>query len=156
MRSFRVPNRKSLIVLLSILSVGLLGVAPKSKAAAKGGPQASCASCQEKRSVLDPKRFSDLRVYEPEARAGYEVARKYPATLDRLHCFCECQESTRFHHKTLLTCFTDDHAAGCGICLKEALMAADLKEKGASDEEIEITVESVFKTDGHRATHGPG
>ena len=60
-------------------------------------------------------------------------------------------------HKTLLTCFTSDHAAGCGICIREARLAAELKEKGVPDDQIENTVETVFKTDGHRPTHGhPG
>ena len=76
-----------------------------------------------------------------------------PATIDRLHCFCECAESPQFHHKTLLTCFTDNHAAGCGICMKEALLAADLKQKGASDDEIIQMVDSMFRTDGHPPTH---
>ncbi len=57
-----------------------------------------------------------------------------------------------FQHKTLLTCFTDLHAAGCGICLSEARLAAQLKEKGVSDAEIKATVESVHKTDGHPKT----
>jgi hypothetical protein len=111
----------------------------------------ACTSCKERRATLDPKRFKD---FEPEVAKSYEVARKYPATLDRLHCFCECQESPKFQHKTLLTCFTDEHAAGCGICIKEALIAAELKQRGASDEEIETLVESSFKTDGHAPTHG--
>jgi hypothetical protein len=57
-----------------------------------------------------------------------------------------------FRHRTLLTCFTDNHAAGCGICLSEARLAAQLKEKGVSDAEIKATVESVHKTDGHPKT----
>ena len=57
-----------------------------------------------------------------------------------------------FHHKTLLTCYTDMHAAGCGICLSEARLAAQLKEKGVSDAEIAVTVESVHRTDGHPPT----
>ncbi|HEY7545304.1 MAG TPA: PCYCGC motif-containing (lipo)protein, partial [Blastocatellia bacterium] len=75
------------------------------------------------------------------------------ATIDKLHCFCECAESPRFQHKTLLTCFTDNHAAGCGICMKEALLAGELKEKGAPDTEIVSMVESMFRTDGHPPTH---
>ena len=35
-------------------------------------------------------------------------------------------------------------------------MAAELKEKGASDPEIESLVERLFKTDGHRDTHDHG
>ncbi|MFN2385536.1 MAG: CYCXC family (seleno)protein [Thermoanaerobaculia bacterium] len=120
---------------------------------AKGPAQNGCATCIERRVVLDPKLFADTRIYEAEVPRAYEVARKYPATLDRLHCFCECQESPKFEHKTLLTCFTDEHAAGCGICIKEALVAAELKGRGASDAEIETLVEGSFKTDGHAPTH---
>src|SRR5262247_3585550 len=111
----------------------------------------SCATCRERRPTLDPAKFA--KGYEPEVKKGYEIARKYPATLDRLHCFCECAESPMFQHKTLLTCFVDKHAAGCGICLSEARLAGQLKEKGVSDEEIVVTVEAVHKTDGHPATH---
>jgi hypothetical protein len=60
-------------------------------------------------------------------------------------------------HKTLLTCFTSQHAAGCGICMREAMLAGELKDKGLPDDQIENTVESVFKTDGHKPTQGhPG
>ena len=100
--------------------------------------------------TLPPERFS--KGYEPAVSQGYAIARRYPETLDRLHCFCECAESPTFRHKTLLTCFTDLHAAGCGICLSEARLAAQLKERGLSDAEIKNTVESVHRTDGHPAT----
>lgn len=124
---------------------------PAAKAAAAAAATNSCTTCKERRPTLDPERFAKLP--EKEIVAGYEIARKIPATLDRIHCFCECAESPMFHHKTLLTCFTDTHAAGCGICLSEARLAWDLKSKGLSDDEIVNTVESVHKTDGHPATH---
>jgi hypothetical protein len=57
-----------------------------------------------------------------------------------------------FHHKTLLTCFTNTHAAGCGICLSEARLAGQLKEKGVPDDEIKTTVESIYRTDRHPPT----
>jgi hypothetical protein len=139
-----------------ILALALIAAAPAKKAAPKKAPSATCATCVERGAVLDPNLFSDTRRFEPEVKPAYEIARKYPRLLDRLHCFCECQESMIHRHKTLLTCFTNDHAAGCGICLREALMAAQMKEKGLPDDQIENTIESVFKTDGHRATHGPG
>jgi hypothetical protein len=121
---------------------------------ASGAAQNSCKTCTERRPVLEPRLFTDVSIYGPEAKPAYEVARAMPATIDKLHCFCECAESLQFRHKTLLTCFTDNHAAGCGICIKEALLASDLKRKGASDEEIVKMVESMFKTDGHPPTHG--
>ena len=127
-----------------------------SKKAPAAAPASSCSACVERGVVLDSKLFADPR-FDREVVPAYEAARKYPATLDRLHCFCECQESMAHRHKTLLTCFTSTHAAGCGICLREALMAAELKQKGVPDDQIENTVESIFKTDGHKPTQGhPG
>ena len=134
--------------LILILALPLLGSTPKAKPTPE--PTNSCTTCKERRQTLDPSKFA--KGYDAEVKKGYEIARKYPATLDRLHCFCECAESPMFQHKTLLTCFVSTHAAGCGICLSEARLAADLKEKGLSDDEIQNTVESVHRTDGHPPT----
>lgn len=144
--------KRATLLLTAGIALGLVAATPKpkSKPNPTAAPSNSCASCVERRPVLDPARFA--RGYEPEVARGYAIARMYPATLDKLHCFCECAESPMFRHKTLLTCFTDLHAAGCGICLSEARLAAQLKEKGLSDAEIKNTVESVHRTDGHPAT----
>lgn len=130
--------------------------APAAKPAARPPVAAanSCKACVERGAVLDPALFAHGT--EPDVRLSYEAARKYPATLDRLHCFCECKESQREHHKTLLTCFVSAHAAGCGICQREAILAAKLKDQGMSDEQVELNVESVSKTDGHAPTFGRG
>jgi hypothetical protein len=145
------------ILAVAAASAGAAGSKTPPKKASAPEPKNSCATCVERAVVLDPALFSDTRRFEPEVRPAYEAALKYPQTLDRLHCFCECQESMIHRHKTLLTCFTSAHAAGCGICLREALLARDLKEKGLSDDQIENTVESAFKTDGHPPTQGhPG
>jgi hypothetical protein len=141
----------SIALLLAVPAV-LIASSPDTKKAAPqptAGATNSCATCKERRPTLDPAGFTKA---EPAVKEGYEIARKYPATLDKIHCFCECAESPMFHHKTLLTCFTDTHAAGCGICLSEARLAAQLKEKGLSDAEIRNTVESVHHTDGHPPT----
>jgi hypothetical protein len=151
-------TKPTLAVLLALsLSSAAAAFAPGTKnPTPKPAPTAaaaanSCATCKERRPTLDPQRFAKLP--DREVQRGYEIARTIPATLDRIHCFCECAESPMFRHKTLLTCFTDTHAAGCGICLSEARLAYDLKSKGLSDDEIVNTVESVHKTDGHPATH---
>jgi hypothetical protein len=146
------------LALLLALSLSSAGFAPDAKkptprpaTPTAAGATNSCTTCKERRPILDPARFAKLP--DPEIKRGYEIAREIPATLDKIHCFCECAESPMFRHKTLLTCYTDLHAAGCGICLSEARLAYDLKTKGLSDEEIVNTVESVHKTDGHPATH---
>jgi len=150
--------RARFLLVVPIVALGVIAAAPSKKAApAKAPAQNDCATCTERGVVLDPARFSDTRIYEPEVKPAYEIARKYPKTLDALHCFCECQESMVHRHKTLLTCFTSQHAAGCGICMREAMLAGELKDKGLPDDQIENTVESTFKTDGHRPTQGhPG
>ena len=144
----------------ALLASGVLAAAPAKKAPKKSPPSAAsnaCAGCAERGAVLDPNLFSDTRRFEPDVKPAYEAARQYPETLDRLHCFCECQESMTHRHKTLLTCFTNTHAAGCGICIREALLAKELKDKGLPDDQVENAVESAFRTDGHRPTHGhPG
>jgi hypothetical protein len=146
--------RARFLFALPALALTLIAAAPPKKAAPE---QNTCTTCTERGVVLDPARFGDTRIYDAEAKPAYEIARKYPKTLDALHCFCECQESMVHRHKTLLTCFTSEHAAGCGICMREAKLAGELKDKGLPDDQIENTVESVFKTDGHRPTHGhPG
>ena len=140
--------RRATLLLIGSMAFGVLAAAPKPKPTP--APVNSCAACVERRPTLDPSRFA--RGFEPEVAQGYAIARRLPGTLDRIHCFCECAESPMFRHKTLLTCFTDMHAAGCGICLSEARLAAQLKDRGLSDAEIKNTVESVHRTDGHPAT----
>ena len=127
----------------------LVASAPKPTPLPTGTPTNSCTTCKERGATLDPAQFANG---EAGVKEAYEIARKYPATLDRIHCFCECAESPMFHHKTLLTCFTSAHGAGCGVCISEARLAAELKEKGVPDDEIKVTVESVFRTDGHGPT----
>ena len=159
-----VHARSAAVALSALVALGAVASAASTRQKAaprKPAPAAaaknSCATCSERAPILDPKLFADRSRYEPEVAPAYEVARKYPQTLDRLHCFCECQESMTHRHKTLLTCFTTDHAAGCGICIREAILAGELKDKGLPDDQIENTVESAFRTDGHRPTHNhPG
>jgi Protein of unknown function with PCYCGC motif len=147
--------------LAALLAAGLAQAADKSSESGKkkatpapaSAATNACKTCVERRPILDPAKFTDTRIYEKDASRSYEIAREIPATIDRLHCFCECAESTHFRHKTLLTCFTDAHAAGCGICMKEAIFASELKQKGASDGEIVTMVESMFRTEGHPPTH---
>ncbi|HEY2798821.1 MAG TPA: PCYCGC motif-containing (lipo)protein [Thermoanaerobaculia bacterium] len=135
---------------LALAASVLAAAAPTPKPQPKPTPATTnaCAACKERRPTLPPEKFAK----EPDVAQGYAIALKYPATLDAIHCFCECAESPMYRHKTLLTCFTDLHAAGCGVCLSEARLAAQLKERGLSDAEIKTTVESVHRTDGHPAT----
>lgn len=58
----------------------------------------------ETRATLDPNLFKDARV-----RTAYQAAKDVPWLLDSIYCYCFCEES--FRHKSLLSCYVDDHAA---------------------------------------------
>ncbi len=60
----------------------------------------------ETRATLDPNIFNDPRI-----RKAYQVAKDIPWVIDSIYCYCFCQESPAFRHKSLLSCFVDNHAA---------------------------------------------
>lgn len=60
----------------------------------------------ETRSTLDPNMFSDPRI-----KKAYQVAKEIPWVLDSIYCYCMCEESPVFKHKSLLSCYVDNHAA---------------------------------------------
>lgn len=60
----------------------------------------------ETRATLDPAQFRDARVKE-----AYKVAKEIPWVLDSIYCFCMCKESPAFRHKSLLSCYVDNHAS---------------------------------------------
>lgn len=60
----------------------------------------------EARDTLDPMMFS-----EPQVREAYAAAKNIPWILDSIYCYCRCKESPVFKHKSLLSCYVDDHAS---------------------------------------------
>lgn len=60
----------------------------------------------ETRQTLEPYIFKD-----PIIRDAYKVAKEIPWVLDSIYCYCYCKESPVFKHKSLLSCYVDDHAA---------------------------------------------
>ena len=63
----------------------------------------TAAVLHETRPTLDPARFVG------KAARAHQVAREMPDVLDQLYCYCGCDKTNG--HKTLLSCFTDGHAA---------------------------------------------
>lgn len=70
-----------------------------------------------------------------KTRDAYRAAREIPRTLAQLPCYCECDQA--YGHKSLHTCFVDDHASHCAVCVDEALLAYKLqKEDKLSPEQV--------------------
>lgn len=73
------------------------------------------------RATLAPTKFFG------KTKQAYEVARKIPLTLAQLPCYCHCDETVG--HKSLHSCFEDEHAASCTVCVDEALLAYKLQKQ---------------------------
>jgi hypothetical protein len=78
--------------------------------------------------TLPPENFKGL------TRDAYKAVGEMPQTIAQLPCYCHCDEG--FGHKSLQSCFVDDHAAHCDICVKEALAAYKLQKQGLSAPQI--------------------
>ena len=80
-------------------------------------------------STLPPGKFTG------KAREAYQAAKEIPQTLAQLPCYCHCDMS--IGHKSLHSCFEDEHAESCATCIGEALTAYHLqKEQGLSAKQI--------------------
>ena len=58
---------------------------------------------RETRPTLEPARFVG------KAAETHRTAREIPDLLDHMYCYCECDKT--IGHKSLLSCYTDGHAA---------------------------------------------
>ena len=79
-------------------------------------------------ATLEPASFK-----QTEVREAYQTAKEIPEVLTQQPCYCYCQ---RKGHRSLLDCFKTDHAASCSICIREALLAAQMHRQQKSAEEI--------------------
>lgn len=90
-----------LVALLLLISI--LWARPASTAA-PGNTDTSGYIRREKKPVLSPALFVG------QTARAYRIAQEIPDVLDQLYCYCECDR--HLGHKSLLSCFTDDHGAG--------------------------------------------
>lgn len=93
---------------LIALALFVVPLAITVEAAQKNNPFHSDESMRrgETRQTLDPGMFNDPRV-----KRAYQVAKEIPWVLDSIYCYCMCEESPVFMHKSLLSCYVDNHAA---------------------------------------------
>ena len=99
----------------------------KSQDALRGG---------ETRRTMSPANFTG------ETARSYRIAKEIPEALDSLYCYCDCKKHSG--HKSLLSCYVNEHAAYCGICQDEAAAAYDLYKKGLSVKQIRAAVDKEY------------
>ncbi len=98
----------------------------------------------KKAGLIETRPLMPSNRYRGRAALDYKRALEIPEALDALYCYCMCKENPRARHKTLLTCFTDDHAANCGICLSQMEMAYEMVKEGKTAKEIRIAEDAKF------------
>ena len=86
--------------------------------------------------TLAPEKFTGL------TRDAYRAAREIPETLAQMPCYCYCDRG--MGHKSLHSCFEDDHASHCVTCINEALLAYKLEKEGKSATEIRDRINETF------------
>jgi hypothetical protein len=82
---------------------------------------ATAADLKNLPPVLPASQFTGM------TRMAYAAVKEIPETIAQLPCYCHCDEG--FGHKSLQTCFVDDHASHCAVCVEEALLAYKLQKE---------------------------
>jgi Protein of unknown function with PCYCGC motif len=86
--------------------------------------------------TLDPEKFRG------KAREAYRAVKDAPQLIAQMPCYCHCDRG--MGHKSLYSCFEDDHAANCATCIDEALMAYQLQKRGVSVRQIREQIIAQF------------
>ena len=126
----------AVLIFAAAMSLASCNQGPKT-----GMPDAASLMGGESRATLAPERYTG------ETARAYAAAREIPEIIDSLYCYCDCEK--HFGHKSLLTCFVDEHAAHCDICIDEALMARDMHGKGMDVFAIRKAVDEKYSRKGH-------
>lgn len=78
--------------------------------------------------TLQPEQF-----FGP-TREAYKIVKEIPETIAQLPCYCHCDMS--IGHKSLYSCFQDNHASQCAVCVNEVLIAYNLQKSGMTPAQI--------------------
>ena len=91
----------------------------------------------------------DLSTVPTDMAAHYRYAETHLTEYQQIPCWCGCQQF--LSHRNLADCFVradgqgyEAHAAGCGVCTAEAVIAEDTLEHGGSPAQVKATVDSQF------------
>ncbi|MDQ3650591.1 MAG: PCYCGC domain-containing protein [Acidobacteriota bacterium] len=83
--------------------------------------QTDAASLKKLPPSLSPAKFTGRQ------QLAYKAVGEIPKTIAQLPCYCHCDRG--FGHKSLYSCFVDDHAAHCAVCVDEALLAYQMQKE---------------------------
>lgn len=95
-------------------------------------------------------KFPEFVYRSEDALKGYRIAVAYPEVLEFVPCYCGCKQDAE-RYQSLKDCFIDrktgeydEHAAGCAICLEEAIDIGQWKKEGLSTKEIRQRIDEQY------------
>ena len=122
---------------LFVLAAALSAPSFKAQYAQKPQPVPAYLSEAEAKKPLpatqSPSNFSD-----PQVARAYKIAKEIPKVIAQQPCYCWC---SRGGHRSLHDCYVSEHAAHCGICMKEGFLASKMTKEGKSPAEIRAAIE---------------
>lgn len=137
-RTMDASNSKSLATATQSNSHSTTHVA--SKSSARIPAYESGVEARSLKATLTPAQFVG------KTRDAYKAVQEIPETIAQLPCYCHCDEG--FGHKSLHSCFEEDHAAHCAVCVDEALLAHQLqKEQRLTPEQIRKVIIERYSRD---------
>ena len=131
-------QRLLLLTLASVFAISACNEQTKSNQPVASVPAAPSPAVAESARARVPAHFEqaparesllptlNAAMFTGKARQAYQVAGEIPQTLAQLPCYCHCDRG--MGHKSLHSCFEDDHAAHCAVCVDEALLAYRLEK----------------------------
>lgn len=101
--------------------------------------QTAAADLNKLPPTLAPEQFAG------KTREAYRAVREIPKTIAQLPCYCHCDEG--HGHKSLHSCYEDDHASMCAVCVEEALAAYRMeKEQGLAPAQIRERIVTSYSS----------
>ena len=135
-------RRRFLFVPVALAAVGVAEALSARLAAAAGRLPASVHP-EPRPGVTAERILAADELNTEKAKKLYAQAREIPEVLDGIHCYCECHDDP-MNHRSLLSCFESDQAAGCYACGTEARLVHKLHGEGKSLAEIRDAVDRKF------------
>jgi len=134
-------KRRGLRVASLVVALALVGGAwmysNNSSRSSNHEPKAASAYVRRETKIpLSPALFVG------KIERAYQVAHDMPDVLDQLYCYCECDKHSG--HRSLLSCYTDNHAANCDVCVNEALDASRMMKQGYKMTEIKRAIDRKY------------
>jgi hypothetical protein len=135
-------RRRFLFVPVALAAIGVLE-AVGARMAAAAGRLATSVHPEPRPGVTGERILAADALKTEKAKKLYAQAREIPEVLDGIHCYCECHDDP-MNHRSLLSCFESDQAAGCYACGTEARLVHKLHGEGKSLAEIREAVDRKF------------